>query len=169
MPMPNQEEVLNELKAQFGDKIQNSKVDLDTLIIDLKAGDAAYAALSYLKTSSALKLDFLTTLCGMHFPNQTGCELGVMYQVKNLISGYSLRLKSYFPISNPKIKSVTSLFPTANWMERQEYDFFGIEFEGHPDLRRILNVDDMDYFPMRKEYKLEDATRDDKEDKYFGR
>ena len=64
---------------------------------------------------------------------------------------------------------MTSLFPSANWMERQEYDFFGIEFEGHPDLRRILNVDEMDYFPMRKEFRLEDATRDDKEDKYFGR
>jgi NADH-quinone oxidoreductase subunit C len=167
--MPNHEEVLNELKAQFGDKIENSAVDVDTLILDIKSGDDAFDILSYLKNKSALKLDFLTTLCGLHYPSQAGAELGVMYQVKNLVSGYSLRLKSYFPISNPKIKSVTSLFPSANWMERQEYDFYGIEFEGHPDLRRILNEDDMDYFPMRKEYKLEDATRDDKEDKYFGR
>lgn len=167
--MPSHEEVLNELKALFGDKIQKSTVDIDTLIIDLESGDHAYAVLNYLQNESNLKLNFLTTLCGLHFPDQTGAELGVMYQVKNLVSGYSLRLKSYFPIANPKIKSVTSLFPTANWMERQEYDFFGIEFEGHPDLRRILNMDEMDYFPMRKEYRLEDATRDDKEDKYFGR
>jgi len=54
-------------------------------------------------------------------------------------------------------------------MERQEYDFFGIEFTGHPDLRRILNVDDLDVFPMRKEYKLEDGTRTDKDDRFFGR
>jgi NADH-quinone oxidoreductase subunit C len=167
--MPNHEEVLNELKAQFGDKIQSSKVDVDTLIIDLESGDYAYNVLNYLQNESPLKLNFLTTLCGLHFPDHSGAELGVMYQVKNLVTGYSLRLKSYFPIAHPKIKSVTSLFPSANWMERQEYDFFGIEFEGHPDLRRILNVDDMDYFPMRKEYRLEDATRDDKEDKYFGR
>ncbi len=167
--MPNHEEVLKELKAQFGDKIQSSKVDVNTLIIDLESGDHAYNVLNYLQNDSTLKLNFLTTLCGLHFPDQSGAELGVMYQVKNLVTGYSLRLKSYFPIAHPKIKSVTSLFPSANWMERQEYDFFGIEFEGHPDLRRILNVDEMDYFPMRKEYRLEDATRDDKEDKYFGR
>lgn len=166
--MPNHDEILNELIAQFGDKIMSSKQDYDVLIVDV-APHSAYDVLDYLKSKSPYKLDFLTTLCGLHFPDQSGAELGVMYQVKNLVSGYSLRLKSYFPISNPKIKSVTSLFPTANWMERQEYDFFGIEFEGHPDLRRILNVDDMDYFPMRKEYRLEDATRDDKEDKYFGR
>ncbi len=167
--MPNHEEVLKELNAQFGDKIQCYKVDNDTLIIDLESGDHAYNVLNYLQNDSILKLNFLTTLCGLHFPDHSGAELGVMYQVKNLVTGYSLRLKSYFPIAHPKIKSVTSLFPSANWMERQEYDFFGIEFEGHPDLRRILNVDDMDYFPMRKEYRLEDATRDDKEDKYFGR
>jgi len=167
--MPNHEEVLKELKAQFGDKIQSFKTDVGTLIIDLESGDHAYNVLNYLQNDSTLKLNFLTTLCGLHFPDQSGAELGVMYQVKNLVTGYSLRLKSYFPIAHPKIKSVTSLFPSANWMERQEYDFFGIEFEGHPDLRRILNVDEMDYFPMRKEFRLEDATRDDKEDKYFGR
>jgi NADH-quinone oxidoreductase subunit C len=125
--------------------------------------------LDYLKNHSTQKLDFLTTLCGLHIPANSGKELGVMYQVKNIISNYSVRLKGFFPISEPKIKSVIDLFPTANWMERQEFDFFGIEFDGHPDLRRILNLDDMDYHPMRKEYKLEDGTRDDKEDKFFGR
>ena len=64
---------------------------------------------------------------------------------------------------------MTDLFAGANWMERETYDFFGIEFVGHPDLRRILNEDSMDYFPMRKEYALEDATREDKDDRYFGR
>jgi NADH-quinone oxidoreductase subunit C len=68
-----------------------------------------------------------------------------------------------------KIKSVVDLFASANWQERQEFDFFGIDFVGHPNLTRILNVEDMDYHPMRKEYRLEDGTRDDKEDKFFGR
>jgi len=166
--MPTNEEVLSEIQTKFGDKIQKSAIDYDTLIVEV-ACNAAFEILNYLKSESMYKLDFLTTMCGLHFPENHGAELGVMYQVKNLVSGYSLRLKAYFPIHDPKIKSVTSLFPTANWMERQEYDFFGIEFEGHPDLRRILNVEEMDYFPMRKEYKLEDGTRDDKEDKYFGR
>jgi len=166
--MPTHEDILKELKSKFGEKLLHDSVEYDSMIIEAEA-DSIYDVLAFLKDESPSQLNFLTTLCGLHFPNNAGKELGVMYQVKNLISNYSLRLKAYFPIANPKIKSVTSLFPTANWMERQEYDFFGIEFEGHPDLRRILNVDDMDYFPMRKEYRLEDGTRDDKEDKYFGR
>ena len=64
---------------------------------------------------------------------------------------------------------MTSLYASANWMERETYDFYGIIFDGHPDLRRILNMDEMEYFPLRKEYPLQDATRTDKEDKYFGR
>ena len=166
--MPTHEEILNEVKSKFSDKLVRDYVDYDSLILEIEA-EGVYDVLAYLKNESSSQLNFLTTLCGLHFPDSAGKEFGVMYQIKNLISGYSLRLKSYIPLSSPKIKSVTSLFPSANWMERQEYDFFGIEFTGHPDLRRILNVDDMDYFPMRKEYRLEDATRDDKEDKYFGR
>jgi NADH-quinone oxidoreductase subunit C len=54
-------------------------------------------------------------------------------------------------------------------MERETYDFFGIQFEGHPDLRRILNVDEMTVFPMRREYPLEDPNRVDKKDYFFGR
>ena len=54
-------------------------------------------------------------------------------------------------------------------MERETYDFFGVNFVGHPNLKRILNVDEMDYFPMRKEFPLEDQTRIDKDDEMFGR
>ena len=73
------------------------------------------------------------------------------------------------PIVNPSIATVTDLFAAANWQERETFDFYGIIFEGHPNLTRIMNVDEMDYFPLRKEYPLEDGTRTDKEDKYFGR
>lgn len=160
--------IVEELQSKFGSKIIGCTQEYGTSILEIDS-ESNIEILDYLKTHTTNPLHFLTTLCGLHYPNHAGKELGVMYQVKNLISGDEIRLKAFFPISNPKIKSVTSLFPTANWMERQEYDFFGIEFEGHPDLRRILNVDEMDYHPLRKEYRLEDGTRDDKEDKYFGR
>lgn len=162
------ESILEELNSKFKDEILSSTEDYDTLILEIKP-DKNLEILSYLKNESDHNLNFLTTLCGLHYPENNGKELGVMYQIKNLITENSLRLKAFFPVSNPSIESVVSIFPTANWMERQEYDFFGIHFMNHPDLRRILNVDDMDYHPMRKEYRLEDDTREDKEDKFFGR
>jgi NADH-quinone oxidoreductase subunit C len=80
-----------------------------------------------------------------------------------------LRIKAFLPIANPEIPSATSLYSSANWMERETYDFYGIIFQGHPNLTRILNADEMDYFPLRKEYPLEDGTRTDKVDSFFGR
>ena len=54
-------------------------------------------------------------------------------------------------------------------MERETYDFYGIQFEGHPNLKRILNMDEMTVFPLRKDFPLEDPTRHDKDDSMFGR
>jgi NADH-quinone oxidoreductase subunit C len=68
-----------------------------------------------------------------------------------------------------EVFTATSLYSSANWMERETYDFFGVNFIGHPNLKRILNVDEMDYFPLRKQYPLEDQTRIDKDDEMFGR
>ena len=115
------------------------------------------------------KFQFLTTLCGIHYPDANPPVLGVVYHLHSLTQNIRLRIKSFTPVENPVFASLTPLFSTANWMERETYDFFGIQFEGHPDLKRILNMDDMDYFPLRKEYPLEDTTRLDKQDSYFGR
>ena len=69
----------------------------------------------------------------------------------------------------PDVFTATQLYSSANWMERETFDFYGVNFVGHPNLIRILNVDEMDYFPMRKQYPLEDQTRVDKDDAMFGR
>jgi NADH-quinone oxidoreductase subunit C len=89
-----------------------------------------------------------------------------MHSWKNTIR---LRIKSYLPQENPSIKSLTPLFDGANWQERETFDFFGVKFEGHPNMTRILNMDEMDYHPMLKQYHLEDETREDKDDRFFGR
>lgn len=115
-----------------------------------------------------LNFNFLTDLCGIHYPDREKA-LGVIYHLHNLQDNIRIRLKTFVPIENPHVPTVTDLYASANWMERETYDFFGILFDGHPNLTRILNVEYLDYFPMRKEYPLEDPTREDKEDRFFGR
>lgn len=125
--------------------------------------------LQFLYNEVELQFQFLTDLTGIHYPDRTGEELCVAYHLHNLVQNFRIRMKVYVPVSAPDMYSATPVFSGANWMERETYDFFGIRFAGHPDLTRILNVDEMDYFPMRKEYPMEDPTRMDKDDEMFGR
>lgn len=125
--------------------------------------------LQFLYEEDALQFRFLTDLTAVHYPDRRGEELCVVYHLHNLKENIRLRLKIYVPVEKPDVFTATKVFAGANWMERETYDFFGINFVGHPDLRRILNVDEMDYFPMRKEYTLEDPARTDKDDEMFGR
>jgi NADH-quinone oxidoreductase subunit C len=78
-------------------------------------------------------------------------------------------MKVFTEISKPDVFTATNIFSTANWLEREAYDFFGVNFVGHPNLIRIMNVPEMDYHPLRKEFPLEDQTRIDKDDDMFGR
>ena len=102
-------------------------------------------------------------------PEQVGKEVGVVYMFHSLASNTKIRLKVFVPVENPLVPSMTSHFNSANWMERETYDFYGIIFKGHPQLKRILNMDEMTVFPMRREFPLEDAGRTDKDDRFFGR
>lgn len=72
-------------------------------------------------------------------------------------------------IKDIEVPTATDLWKGANWMERETFDFYGFRFKGHPNLKRILNMDEMNYHPLRKQYPLEDGSRDDKADNYFGR
>jgi NADH-quinone oxidoreductase subunit C len=87
----------------------------------------------------------------------------------NLKTGFRIRLKAFGAKENIEFETLTDLYSGANWMERETFDFYGIKFKGHPDLRAILNMEDLGYHPMLKEYALEDGTRTDKNDKMFGR
>jgi NADH-quinone oxidoreductase subunit C len=116
-----------------------------------------------------LQFRFLTDLQAVHYPNDKGRELAVVYHLHNLVDNVRIRFKVFTDINTPDVFTATQLYATANWMERETFDFFGVNFVGHPNLKRILNVDEMDYFPMRKEFPLEDQTRIDKDDEMFGR
>ena len=160
--------LLERINQQFGESIRTSETpyDLLTLVIDpAKVKDL----MDFLFKDNLLRFRFLTDICGSHHPDLKGEELCVIYHLQSMENNIRLRLKAFVPVDQPEIPSVTSLYASANWMERETYDFYGIRFTGHPNLTRILNVDEMDYFPLRKEYPLEDGTREDKADQYFGR
>lgn len=161
-----QEKVVSVLKEKYEDQVLSVDLLFDFLTITLKK-DRIIEIIQFLYDHAETKFQFLTTLFAVHFPEQN--QLEVVYQLHNLESNERLRLKIYLPVENPVVPTLTPVFAAANWMERETYDFFGVIFEGHPDLRRILNVDEMIIFPMRKEYPLEDQTRDDKNDDMFGR
>lgn len=158
----------NKLKAKFGEAILASAMDYDFPVFEVKREKMEEIA-RFLYEDPDMGFRFLTTLCGLHFPEQKGKELGVMYQFHNLPKNHRIRIKTFFPVSDPTVPSLTGIFASANWQERQEYDFFGIRFTGHPNLKRILNMDEMNYHPMRKEYRVEDNSRSDKDDAMFGR
>lgn len=162
------EQLHSVLKTRFDSDILKAETDYDFPVFTVNK-KSIIPILEFLKTNEELGFVFLTTLCGIHFPDQKDSEFGVMYQLHNLQKNIRIRIKIWMSKEDMEVPTATVLWPTANWMERQEYDFFGFEFIGHPDLRRILNMDEMNYFPMRKEYPLEDGSRDDKNDNMFGR
>jgi NADH-quinone oxidoreductase subunit C len=125
--------------------------------------------LQFLYDDPALQFRFLTDLCAVHYPEKEGQEIALVYLLHNLVDNIRIRYKVFADVKNPDVFSATALYQAANWMERETYDFYGVNFIGHPNLKRILNVDDMEYFPMRKEFPLEDQKRIDKDDEMFGR
>ncbi len=131
--------------------------------------DLNLKVLQFLYDDDDLKFRFLADLCAVHYPEKNGKELAVIYHLHNLVDNIRIRFKIYTDINKPDVFSATALFAAANWMERETFDFYGVNFVGHPNLKRILNVDEMEYFPMRKEFPLEDQTRIDKDDEMFGR
>lgn len=125
--------------------------------------------LQFLFDDSELKFQFLTDLCAVHYPSNVGAELAVVYHLHNLIDNVRIRFKVFTDIGKPDVYSASALYASANWMERETFDFYGVNFIGHPNLKRILNIDEMDYHPLRKEFPLEDQKRTDKDDEMFGR
>jgi NADH-quinone oxidoreductase subunit C len=158
--------VVKKLVSQFSEAIEMHVVMADMLCFTVKS-EAIQNILLFLRDDNKLQYNFLTTLCGMHYPEKE--QLGVVYHLHSFVNNHRIRIKTAIDIHNPTLPTATTVFPAANWMERETYDFYGILFEGHPNLVRILNVDEMTDFPMRKDFPLEDQTREDKDDSMFGR
>ena len=162
------EAVIERIKGQFGSDILSVETPYDLITMEVSS-NKMHEIVDWLKKDETLKIAFLTNLGGVHYPDQKGREFAIVYHLQSMMNNFRIRLKAYVPLENPEIDSLVDIYVGANWMERETYDFYGIIFKGHPNLTRILNEDSMDYFPMRKEYRLEDETREDKDDTFFGR
>jgi NADH-quinone oxidoreductase subunit C len=118
----------------------------------------ALDVLNFLRADPGLKYDFLSDLTAVHWPDRHGAEFDVVYQL------YSIDKKSRFRVKvrlaeGQSTPSVSSIWKTADWLEREVYDMFGIVFDGHPDPRRIINPDDFEGHPLRKEFPLQGRVR----------
>jgi NADH-quinone oxidoreductase subunit C len=160
--------IQNKLIEKFGEQVLNFSTASGILSFE-SSKEINLKVLQYLYEEPSLAFTFLTDLCGVNYPDNMGAELVVVYHLHNFSENIRLRYSVSTSINETAVFTASKLFESANWMERETYDFFGINFVGHPNLKRILNVDEMDYFPLRKEYPLEDQTRIDKDDEMFGR
>jgi NADH-quinone oxidoreductase subunit C len=161
-----QEKLISVIKEKFEGEIIEAGMVKDFFTLILKK-EKIVDIVRHLYNHPEAKFQYLTTMFAVHYPDQN--QIAMVYQLHNLATNQRVRLKIFLPADNPTTPTLTTVFSAANWMEREAFDFFGVISEGHPNLKRILNVEDMLIFPMRKEYPLEDQTREDKNDLMFGR
>ncbi|WP_221394735.1 NADH-quinone oxidoreductase subunit C [Dyadobacter sp. NIV53] len=166
--MLSNQEVAEELLGKFDEHVFDFEEPYGLLTLSTTR-EEIIPVLEFLNNHKTYQISFLTDLTGVHYPDSKGKEFMVVYHLHSFIHNFRIRLKVFLSETDIHIPTATGIFACANWMERETYDFYGILFDGHPNLMRILNIDEMDYFPMRKEYALEDATREDKTDALFGR
>lgn len=161
--------IQTKLVDKFGSQVSNFIQQHDIFTFEA-ASENNLEVMRFLREDATLRFNFLTDVCGIHYPDASkDKEFAVVYHMHNWLDNTRVRFKCFLSLENLEINSVTPLFSGANWQERETYDFYGIIFKGHPQLKRILNMDEMTSFPLRKEFPLEDGGRTDKDDRFFGR
>jgi len=142
-------EIHEKLKAAFGEAVgalAEPKVDPFTVV----RGERLLEVARFLKATPGLEFDHCNDLTGLDWPKRNLIE--VVYHLFSYRHRHGLVLKVELDRASPRLPSVTGIWKAANWLERECYDMFGVVFEGHPDLRRILLPDDWQGFPLRKDY-----------------
>ncbi len=107
----------------------------------------------FLRDDEELSFDLLVDLCGVDRAKRKD-RFEVVYHLVSLKNKFRLRLKTRVDEKDCEVESVTSVYPTANWHERETYDMFGIIFKNHPDLRRMYMPEEFEYYPLRKDFPL---------------
>ena len=146
---PWESDLARELKEQFGDRIGELSTYLGQNFIVVKP-EAVAPVLEYLKLDA--DFDYLVDVTAVDWPKRAE-RFDVVYVLYSFSRNERVRVKTYLR-EGQKATSVVGVHLTANWLEREVYDMFGIEFEGHPDLRRILMPDEWEGHPLRKDYSI---------------
>lgn len=149
------EEIYNQLKTVFGDRILEFCGDVLDPYIKV-APDAVAEIASCLRNHEDLSLDSLMCLSGADYPPD---RMMVVYHLYSMIHRHRIVIKVELPRDNPHLPTVENVWGGANWHEREAYDLFGILFDNHSDLRRILLPDDWEGYPLRKDYQVPEYYR----------
>jgi len=148
------DEVADDLERaypQFADAIEKVVVDRGELTLHVKREKLVEVAFVL---RDKLRFEMCLGVNGVHYPDQTGRELHAIYPLLSITNNRRIRLEVSCPDSDPHIASVVEVWAGNNWHERETYDMFGIIFDGHPALTRILMPDDWQGHPQRKDYAL---------------
>ena len=144
--------LVQKLKSKFDGAVLEASEFINQLSISI-AADRIVEVCDFLRTDQDTRFNYLSDLTCVHFPLRKEAPLEVVYQLYSISRNERVRLKA--PLSEASIDSVTGVWPSANWMEREVYDLFGVTFRNHPDLRRILLPPDWEGHPLLKDYPLE--------------
>ena len=107
-----------------------------------------------LRDDQDLRFELSLGVSGVHYPEATGRELRAVYHLTSVTHSRSLRVEVAAPDADPHIPSTVSVYPTNDWHEREAWDMFGIQFDGHPAMTRILMPEDWVGHPLRKDYAI---------------
>src|SRR6185503_12308058 len=142
--------LVKKLKAMFGEAIGEAVEFIGQLSVSVD-GQHIVEICDYLKRDREKSFDYLSDLTCVHYPDRTDAPFEIVYNLFSIPENERVRLKVR---TSESVASVTSVWPAANWLEREVYDLFGVRFTNHPDLRRLLLPPDWEGYPLRKDYPL---------------
>ena len=144
------QEIHDNLRAKFADAVVEAKLDALQPWIRVAANRTREIAL-FLRDEQTFQFDFMSCLSGVDYNDG---NLGIVYHLFSMVHKHKIVIRVNCPKDNPRIHSVHDVWGTANWHEREAFDMYGIQFDGHPDLRRILCPDDYPGHPLRKDFQV---------------
>jgi NADH-quinone oxidoreductase subunit C len=146
-------DALVEAHPGFGDAIEHVVVDRGELTLHIKP-ERILEVCRTMRDDPALRFELCSSVSGVDYLATDTRRLHIVYQLTSMTYRRRVRLETAVSADEPRVPSVTSVYPTADWQEREAYDMFGVIFEGHPGLTRILMPDDWEGYPQRKDYPL---------------